>query len=427
MRVLLGITGGIAAYKSIELVRRLGAGGCEVRCALSRSATAFVTPLSLEVLSGRAVYQQEYLSATGRGEETHIVAAQWADVACVAPATAHLLARLALGLADDFLTTTLLAFDGPVVLAPAMHSNMWHHEATAAHADTLSRRGLIFAGPVEGALASGEHGVGRMADPEQIAATVLAAGKGRPGDVAVAPEGRQRSVAPEGRQRSVAPEGRQGLLSGRRVLISAGPTHEPIDPVRYLGNRSSGKMGFALAAAAAARGARTTLVAGPVSLPSPPGVERLDVTTALEMRDAVNSRAAEADLIVMTAAVADFRPRGPAESKLKRSRGVPVVELEENPDILAGLAAAAPGALRVGFAAETEPSVEEAYAKLARKDADFLVWNDVSRSDIGFGADDNEVTLYRRSGEPEHISRRPKRELAAALLDVFGQALQERG
>ncbi len=397
-RVLLGITGGIAAYKALELVRRLGGSGCEVRCALSRSAKAFVTPLSLEVLSGRAVYEQEYLTATGRGEETHIVAAQWADVVCIAPATTHLMARMALGLGDDFLTTTLLAFDGPVVIAPAMHSNMWQHEATADHARTLSRRGVRFVGPVEGALASGEHGVGRLADPEQIAEAVLAAAGGqlhRP-------------------------------WAGRRVLISAGPTQEPVDPVRYLGNRSSGKMGFALAAEAAQRGAHTTLVAGPVSLPTPPSVERVDVTTAREMRDAIHGLAAEADLIVMTAAVADFRPRGPADSKIKRSRGVPTIELEENPDILKGLATAAPEALRVGFAAETEPSVEEAYAKLARKGADFLVWNDVSRSDIGFGADSNEVTIYQKSGQPMHFSRRPKSELSAALLDVFDQVLKER-
>ncbi len=412
-KVLLGITGGIAAYKSLELVRRLGTAGCEVRCALSRSAGAFVTPLSLEVLSGRAVYQQEYLTATGRGEETHIVAAQWADVVCVAPATAHLMARLALGLADDFLTTTLLAFDGPVVLAPAMHSNMWRHEATAAHAETLRRRGMRFVGPVEGALASGEHGVGRLADPEQIASAVLAVVAESRGDAA--------------RSGDVVAEEHSETLSGRRVLISAGPTHEPIDPVRFLGNRSSGKMGFALAAEAAARGARTTLVAGPVALATPAGVERIDVATALEMRDAVHGLAADADLVVMTAAVADFRPRGPATTKIKRSRSVPTIELEENPDILSGLAAVAPAALRVGFAAETEPSVEEAYAKLARKDADFLVWNDVSRSDIGFGADDNEVTLYRRSGEPRHFERRSTRRLAASLLDVFAEALNDRG
>jgi phosphopantothenoylcysteine decarboxylase / phosphopantothenate---cysteine ligase len=403
MKVLLGITGGIAAYKAMELVRRLGAGGCRVRCALSRSARAFVTPLSLEVLSGHAVHEQEYLTATGRGEESHIVAAQWADVVCVAPATAHLMARLALGLADDFLTTTLLAFDGPLVLAPAMHSSMWRHPAVAAHAETLRRRGVRLVGPVEGALASGEHGIGRLADPEAIVRAVLASA----GVDATGAEARK-------------------ALAGRRVLISAGPTHEPIDPVRYLGNRSSGKMGFALAAEAAARGAHTTLVAGPVALATPPGVERVDVATALEMRDAVNGLAAGADLIVMAAAVADFRPRDPGHSKLKRAQGVPVLDLEENPDILAGLQAVAPDALRVGFAAETEPAEAEAYAKLERKGADFLVWNDVSRPGIGFGADDNEVTLYRRSGGPRHFGRRSKRRLASSLLDVFGEALRDR-
>ncbi len=394
-KVLLGITGGIAAYKSIELVRRLVSDGCQVRCALGRSGQAFVTPLSLEVLSGHAVYQQEYLTATGRGEETHIVAADWADVVCIAPATANLMARMALGLADDFLTTVLLAFTGPVVVAPAMHSNMWHHEAVACHAETLRRRGVSLVGPATGQLASGEHGIGRLADPEHIEQAVLAA------------------CIP-------------GVLDGRRVLISAGPTYEPIDPVRFLGNRSSGKMGFALAAEAALRGARVTLVAGPVALPTPPAVERIDVTTALEMRDAVHGLAGEVELVVMTAAVSDFRPIDPGDRKIKRSGGVPTINLEENPDILGGLAALAPDALRVGFAAETEPSAREARAKLARKDADFLVWNDVSRSDIGFGADDNEVTLYRRTGEPEHFGRRSKRQLAASLLDVFGEALQGR-
>ena len=396
-RVLLGVTGGIAAYKALELVRRLRDEGCEVRCALSRSGEAFVTPLSLEVLSGHAVYRQEYLSATGSGEEAHITAAQWADVVCVAPATTHLISRQALGLADDFLTTTLLAFTGPVVLAPAMHSNMWHQEAVVANVETLVQRGVHLVGPVEGPLASGEVGVGRMADPSQIVEEVL-----------------KTAARPE------------QALADIRVLISAGPTHEPVDPVRYLGNRSSGKMGFALAAEAARRGARTTLVAGPVALAAPPAVERVDVRTALEMRDAVHARAPEADLVIMAAAVADFRPKSPESSKIKRAVGVPAIELEENPDILAGLATVAPDALRVGFAAETEPSVDEAYAKLERKGADFLVWNDVSRSDIGFGSDHNEVTLYRRAGEPVHLDRRSKRQLAAHLMDAFTEALKDR-
>lgn len=215
--------------------------------------------------------------------------------------------------------------------------------------------------------------------------------------------------------------------AGRTVLISAGPTHEPIDPVRYLGNRSSGKMGFALAAEAVARGARTQLVSGPVSLPTPEGAERTDVTTALEMRDAVNARAARADLIIMTAAVADFRPLITSQSKIKKELGAPRIELVANPDILAGLPEVAPGALRVGFAAETEVSEDEAYAKLERKGSHFLVWNDVSQAGLGFGADDNEVTVYSHGAPPLRIDRRPKEAIARALFDLFAQALENRG
>jgi len=388
LRVLLGVSGGIAAYKSAELVRRLRSNGHEVRCALTRSAVSFVAPLTLEVLSGHRVYQEEYLAPTGSGEEAHITAAAWADVLCVAPATTHALARLALGLGDDFLTTTALAFAGPVVVAPAMHSVMWGQEATRGHVETLKRRGVRFAGPVEGPLASGEVGMGRMAEPEEIVRAIEAACGGGP-------------------------------LAGRTVLITAGPTFEPVDPVRFLGNRSSGKMGFALAAEAARRGARTILVAGPVALATPSGVERVDVTTALEMERAVHEHA-EADLIVMAAAVADFRPRRPADRKIKKEEGgLPAIELEENPDILAGLRAAAPRAVLVGFAAETHDVERHARAKLERKGADFLVANDVSRRDIAFGSGDNEVTVYRQEGGPVFLSRRPKGELAASLFDLF--------
>src|SRR4051812_29863026 len=345
LRVLLGVSGGIAAYKSAELVRRLRARGHEVRCALTRSAVSFVAPLTLEVLSGRPVYQEEYLSAGTGGEEAHIAAAAWAEVLCVAPATAHVLARLALGLADDFLTTTALAFTGPVVVAPAMHSAMWEKPATQQHAGTLKGRGVWFAGPVEGPLASGEVGMGRMAEPETIVAAVEAAAG-------------------------------SGPLAGRTVLVTAGPTHEPLDPVRFLGNRSSGKMGFALAAEAARRGARVVLVAGPVALASPPGVQRVDVVTALEMEKAVREQAPAADLIVMAAAVADFRPRQAASAKIKKEEGLPsTLELVENPDILAGLRTVAPRAGLVGFAAETGDLDRHARPNLGPKGADFLVAN----------------------------------------------------
>jgi phosphopantothenoylcysteine decarboxylase/phosphopantothenate--cysteine ligase len=395
LRVLLGVSGGIAAYKSAELVRRLRSRGHEVRCALTRGAVSFVAPLTLEVLSGHRVYQEEYLAATGSGEEAHIAAAAWAEVLCVAPATTHVLARLALGLGDDFLTTTALAFAGPVVVAPAMHSVMWGQEATRQHVETLTRRGVRFAGPVEGPLASGEVGMGRMAEPEEIVKAVEAATG-------------------------------LGPLAGRTVLVSAGPTFEPVDPVRFLGNRSSGKMGFALAAEAARRGARTILVAGPVALPTPPGVTRVDVVTAREMERAIHQDAPAADLIVMAAAVADYRPSHPADRKIKKEQGLAAIELEENPDILAGLRAVAPGALLVGFAAETHDLERNARGKLSRKGADFLVANDVSRPDIAFGSGDNEVTVYRREGEPVFLSRRPKGELAASLFDLFAATLSSR-
>ena len=399
-RVLLGVGGGIAAYKAAQVVRNLVAEGCEVRCALSRSAESFIPALTLEVLSGHAVYRQEYLTPTGRGEESHIVAAQWADVVCLVPTTAHLLSRVALGLADDFLTTTLLAFDGPVVMAPAMHDVMWHQEAIQRNVETLRSRGVHFVGPEEGPLASGEWGMGRLADPADVARAVV---------------------------QLASPEEADEAWSGRRVLISAGPTHEDLDPVRFLGNRSSGRMGFALAAEASRRGAEVRLVAGPVGLETPRGVDRVDVRTALQMQEAVYDQAPEADLVIMTAAVADFRPMERVDQKIKKEKGTPRIELVPNPDILTGLAEVAPEALRVGFAAETEVSESEAWAKLERKQAHLLIWNDVSRSSIGFESKDNEVTVYRREEAPIFLSRRPKTELARDLFDLFTEVLEHRG
>jgi phosphopantothenoylcysteine decarboxylase/phosphopantothenate--cysteine ligase len=399
VRILLGVSGGIAAFKSAELVRRLKGAGHAVRCALTRSAAAFVTPLTLEVLSAEPVYQEEYLTASGSGLEAHIEAARWAEALVVAPATAHLLARLALGLADDFLTTTALAFSGPVVVAPAMHAAMWEKETVREHVATLARRGVRIVGPVAGPLASGEVGMGRMAEPEEIAAAIEAI------------EATAGIVGSPG----------AGALAGKNVLVTAGPTHEPIDPVRFLGNRSSGRMGFALAAEAARRGAAVTLVAGPVEIPTPPGrVTRIDVTTAQEMEGAVREHAPAADLVLMAAAVADFRPRSAAPEKIKKEGGVPTLELEATPDILAGLRSLSPRAVVVGFAAETTNVDAHARAKLARKGVDFLVANDVSRRDIAFGSEANEVTVYRQEGAPVFLSRRPKRELAADLLDLFG-------
>ncbi len=393
-RILLGVCGGVAAYKAADLVRRLRERGHEVRCAVTPSAVRFVSPLTLEVLSGNPVHGEEYLEPGRQGQEEHITAADWAEVLCIAPATAHMLSTLALGLAPNFLSTVALAFRGPLVLAPAMHSAMWEKPALAANVERLRQAGAHLVGPVSGPLASGEVGIGRLAETLDIVAACEA------------------SCAPRS-------------LAGRTVLITAGPTQEPIDPVRYLGNRSSGRMGFALAAEAARRGARTVLVAGPVALATPPGVERHDVRTALEMAAAVALHAAGADLIVMAAAVADFRPSTYETEKIKRHQGTPEIVLVENPDILASLPRLAPRALRVGFAAESTLAPAEAMRKLAAKGADFLIANDISRADIGFGAEHNEVTIHRRDAPPEVLSRQPKAAIASALFDRFEAALAE--
>ena len=379
------------------VVRRLREHGLEVRCALTAAGSRFVAPLALEVLAGSPVLGEEYLSPGVDGQEVHVEVARWADVLCVAPATANTLARLAWGLADDFLSTTALVHEGPLVVAPAMHSAMWAKASVREAISRLRARGALVVGPEHGALASGEEGEGRMSDPEVIARAVAAI-FARPRD-----------------------------LAGVKILIAAGPTHEPIDPVRFLGNRSSGKMGFALAAEAAVRGAEVVLIAGPVTLPSPAGVERIDVTTALEMAEAVAARAPQSHVVVMAAAVADFRPAEPASSKIKRDgRSSLELRLVQNPDILAGLAERAPAALRVGFAAETERTREHGEGKLVAKRADLLVVNDVSRPDIGFGSDDNEVLVLRRGLPPVALGKRKKAVLAEALVDLVRDALRER-
>lgn len=403
-RILLGVCGGVAAYKAADLVRRMRERGHEVRCAVTPSAARFVSPLTLEVLCGHPVYGEEYLEAGRQGAEEHIAAAAWAEVLCIAPATAHMISTLALGLAPNFLATTALAFRGPVVMAPAMHSAMWEKPALQENVERLRRSGVAFVGPETGALASGEIGLGRLAEASTIVDACETASTIVDACEASAPE---------------------PTLAGRTVLVSAGPTQEPIDPVRYLGNRSSGRMGFALATEAVRRGARTVLVAGPVALATPAGVERHDVRTALEMEAAVHRFAGAADLIVMAAAVADFRPAAYADAKIKRHQGTPEIALVANPDILASLPQLAPRALRVGFAAESALAADEAARKLAAKGAHLLVANDISRSDIGFGAEHNEVTIFRRDAPPETLSRRPKAAIASALFDRFEAALVE--
>ena len=399
-RVLLGISGGIAAYKGAYLVRRLRERGIVVRCAPTLAAESFVSPLTLEVLSGERVYGQSYLSRDGGvdGAELHVEAAQWADLLCVAPATANTLARLSLGLADDFLSTAALMFEGPLVVAPAMHDAMWRKPQVGAQVEALSTRGAVIVGPVEGALASGERGWGRMAEPEAIVDAVC----------------RKLALPETGDATPVGP------LAGWRVVVTAGPTYEAIDPVRFLGNRSSGRMGFALARQAALRGAEVTLVAGPVNQETPEGVQRIDVVSAVEMEAALGAAAAAADLVVMAAAVADYRPRERADQKLKKSGADGLVlELEQNPDLLAGLASVAPEAMRVGFAAETEHLEDSARSKLGAKQAHWIVANDVSRPDIGFESADNEVVVFGRVGGPVRFPKQSKDELAGRLLELF--------
>ncbi len=396
-KIVLGVSGGIAAYKSAALVRLFSARGFAVRCVLTAAAESFVAPLTLEVLSGEAVARDEYLEANGSGRELHIDLARWADAVVIAPATAHTLARLALGLSDDFLTTFALAFPGPMIVAPAMHSAMWSHPTVQEHVQQLIARDVLMVGPDEGLLASGEIGWGRMAAPEAIVEVVTEA------------------------------LATTSSLHGRTVVVSAGPTREAIDAVRFLTNRSSGKMGFALAAEAARRGAVTHLVAGPVSLETPLGVDRHDVQSAAEMAAAMETLAPKADLIIMAAAVADFAPRAKSERKLKKADGPPRLELVPTEDILAGLAVKAPNAIRVGFAAETEKIDDAAAEKLKNKKADFIVANDVSRRDIGFASDDNEVTVWSRDEEPLALPLQSKRRLASQLIELFARRLEQDG
>jgi phosphopantothenoylcysteine decarboxylase/phosphopantothenate--cysteine ligase len=398
MRILVGVSGGIAAFKTPALVRRLRDRGHDVRCALTRAAESFIAPLTLEVLSQHRVYTDDYLRPDGSGEEQHVAAAQWADVICIAPATADILARLALGLGDGFLTTTVIAHEGTLVVAPAMHSGMWSKPTVQDHVRLLRERGAVVVGPTEGSLASGEVGWGRMVEPEEIVAAID----------------------------SLAAEGSGADLRGRTVVVSAGPTWEAVDAVRFLANRSSGKMGFALAAEAARRGARSILVAGPVALATPAGVERHDVESAHEMGEVLARVAPTADLVIMAAAVADYRPAQPATRKIKKEEGLRQIALAENPDLLAGLAERAPAAVRVGFAAETDDVEANATAKLARKRVDFLVANDVSRSDIGFASEHNEVVVYRRDGAPVRLDRAPKSVIARGLLDLFIPSLRQK-
>jgi phosphopantothenoylcysteine decarboxylase/phosphopantothenate--cysteine ligase len=391
MNVVLGVGGGIAAYKSAELARAMLERGLRVQVVMTAAARRFVTPLTFASLTGHKVITD--LFASESSEETlssaveHIAVAQDNDVLVIAPATADLMARLARGLADDFLTTLYLAFTGPVVLAPAMNSSMWMHPATQENLNLLLKRGHIIVEPEEGLLACGATGPGRLAEPEKIARIVAGLGFHRRD------------------------------LEGETVLITAGPTEEPLDPVRFISNRSSGKMGYALAQAATDRGAKVILVSGPVQIPEPYGVQVVHVRTALEMRGAVLEHLPEAGIIVKAAAVADYHLSRVPQHKVKKTAMRMSLELDPTPDILAELGMQKGDRLLIGFAAETENLIQGARQKLESKNCDMIVANLVNQDATGFESDENEVVLVLRTGESIPLARALKREIADRIFD----------
>jgi len=396
--VLLGVSGGIAAYKAVLVARLLVRSGADVHVVPTRGALRMVGAPTFEGITGNPVRSEVW---QGVDTETHVALARSADVVAIYPATAHTMARLAQGLADDLLTTSVLAATCPVVVAPAMHGEMWAHAATQRNAATLAADGVRLVGPASGELMGGDAGTGRVVEPEVMLAALAAA------------------VSPQD-------------LEQRHVVVTAAGTREPLDPVRWIGNRATGRMGFALAAAAAERGARVDLVTGPSDLATPPGVTRHDVVTARDMADAVLPLALEADVVVKAAAVSDFRPADVATSKIKKDAGVPSIELVRNPDVLAELGRrrreehTGPRVL-VGFAAETDDVEANGRAKLASKGADLLVVNDVSRDDAGFAVETNEVLLLDADGGRTELPLQSKHATAHAILDRVVALLAGRG
>jgi phosphopantothenoylcysteine decarboxylase / phosphopantothenate---cysteine ligase len=392
MRITLGVTGGIAAYKSAELVRRLQDEGHSIQVVMTRAAREFITPLTFAALSGQRVITDLFSNQPG-GEGSldsaidHIAVAQRTDLLLVAPATADVLAKFARGIADDFLTTMYLASTAPVVVAPAMNVNMWQHIATQENVAALRARGIRIVEPSEGYLACGMTGSGRLAEQEEILKAVHEVLSGKQD------------------------------LAGETLLVTAGPTCEDIDPVRFLTNRSSGKMGYAVAAAAARRGGKVVLVSGPTALETPRGVEQIDVRNTEEMQRAVRARFADSTIAIFAAAVADYRPAVKSGQKIKRSAEGLTLHLEPNPDILANAAREKGDRLIVGFAAETEHVAENARKKLTGKNADMIVANDVSREGAGFDGDTNIVTLFSRDGRDLPLPRLTKAEVAERILD----------
>lgn len=400
--VLLAVCGGIAAYKACEVLRGLQRAGCEVRVTMTADAERFVGAVTFEALSGAPVATSLY--GHPGSAIPHIDLARWADAAVVVPATANVLAKMAAGIADDCLTTTLLACWGqcPVIVAPGMNTHMWENPATRANVEALCARGVGLVGPDSGRLACGDVDTGKLAPVGEIVAVTLAA-LSRGGD---------RPLARD--------------LAGRTIAITAGPTHEAIDPVRYIANASTGKMGFALATMARARGAEVRLVTGPCSLATPSGARRRDVTSAAEMHEAALSAFEGADAAICCAAVADYTPAAPADHKLKKSaEHLDSVELTETSDILADLCARKGGRVVVGFAAETDDLIAHAEDKLRRKGADLIVANDVSRPESTFGADTNRVALVSAEGV-EQLETLPLPAVADAILDRVADLLRAR-
>ena len=388
-RILLGVTGGIAAYKSAQIVRLLTAAGADVRVIMTASAVRFVGQDTFAALTGNPVHSSLWEEP---GTVLHVRLAREADLAIVAPATANVIAKLAHGLADDLLTSTLLEATCPVVIAPAMHTGMWEHPATRGNVAMLQERGVRIVGPVAGPLAAGDEGPGRLAEPEDIvgAAEISLGG---------------------------------GDLTGRTIVVTSGPTFEPLDPVRFIGNRSSGKMGAAIAEEALTRGADVRLVHGPGTVPTPSGVREVSVTTAEEMRHAVFEAAEGADAVVMAAAVADFKPERVAASKLKKGAGVPDLRLVPTPDILRELGESKNGRVLVGFAAETGDLEAAGRAKLAAKSLDLIVVNEVGRPGTGFGSDTNNAMIIDAAGTAEPLRMWTKKELAKAICDRLAALL----
>ncbi|WP_415904303.1 bifunctional phosphopantothenoylcysteine decarboxylase/phosphopantothenate--cysteine ligase CoaBC [Neptuniibacter sp. QD48_55] len=384
-QIILGITGGIAAYKSAELTRILKGAGAEVRVVMTASATEFITPLTLQALSGNPVHQH-LLDAEAEAGMGHIELAKWADLILIAPASANFMARLASGQGDDLLTTICLATDAPICLAPAMNQAMWRDEGTQKNAATLKSRSLKLFGPGIGEQACGDTGPGRMLEPTEIAELT-------------------------------ATQFDRGSLTGKTVFITAGPTREPLDPVRYISNHSSGKMGYALAEAAMEAGAKVKLISGPVNLPAPARIGRTSVESAQEMLNASLEDIALCDIFIAAAAVADYRPTAIAEHKIKKgSEEIMELHLVKNPDIVATVANSSPKPFTVGFAAETRDVISYAKSKLERKNLDLIIANDVSRSDIGFNSDENAVTVISAT-TTETLPQASKRQLASKLIE----------